>query len=456
MLLADLVTEATGSNPFKCYQCVKCSAGCPLAEAFDLTPNQVMRSIQLEDESVLHSRAIWLCASCQTCTTRCPQEIDVTGVMDALRIESRRRKIKPAVPEIARFNTLFMRSIRIFGRAWESGLAGAFNLATLKPFKDFRMGWRMLRRGKLKMLPHLARGSVPVQKTPSDPAAIAYYPGCSLNATAIEYGKSVKSIAGVLDLKLVEPEGWTCCGSSPAHATDARLANVLPMKTIATVEQMGLDTLTSPCSACYSRFRQSEHATRNNARVSKAVSDELDYDYRGSVEVRHLLDIIVDRVCLEAVTERVTQPLDGMKVACFYGCLITRPASITGAEHPEYPVKMDRLMRALGSETVDWSRKTDCCGASLGISTPQIALKLIRRIVDDARACGAEAIVTMCPVCHLNLDARQQDLGYTEELPVFQATQLMALAFGQGSRGAAIRHNLVDPQPCLERLRLIS
>ena len=118
--LPELVLGATGSNPYKCYQCIKCTSGCPLADQFDLAPHQVMRSVQFNDTAVLESRAIWLCASCQTCTTRCPQQIDVTGVMDALRIESRRRGIEPAVPEIARFNELFMALHRIFGRAWNS------------------------------------------------------------------------------------------------------------------------------------------------------------------------------------------------------------------------------------------------------------------------------------------------------------------------------------------------
>ena len=456
MSLSSLVINATGSNPFKCYQCVKCSAGCPLAEEFDLAPNQVMRSIQLDDAGVLESRAIWLCASCQTCTTRCPQEIDVTGVMDALRIESLHRGIRPAIPEIARFNALFMRSIGIFGRAWEAGLAAAFNLFTGRPFKDLRMGLRLYQRGKLKLLPHLSWRKPRSRQRYKDSKAIAYFPGCSLSATAIEYGKSVRNVAGALNLTLVEPPGWKCCGSSPAHASDPVLANVLPMKTIASVEQMGLDTITSPCSACYSRFKQAEHATRHKKQVHDSVSEALGFPYSGTVDVKHLLDIIVERVGLDAVARRVSHPLKGMKVACYYGCLITRPSGITGAENPEYPVKMDRLLNTLGADAVDWSRKTDCCGASLGISKPETALKLIRRIVDDAKACGAEAIVTMCPVCHLNLDARQEDLGSASELPVFQATQLMALAFGQGAEGAAIKHNLIDPGPCLAHKGLAS
>lgn len=453
MLLPELVLEATGSNAYKCYQCIKCTSGCPLADQFDLAPHQVMRSVQFNDPVVLESRSIWLCASCQTCTTRCPQQIDVAGVMDALRIESRRRGIEPAVPEIARFNELFMRCIRIFGRAWELGLATAFNMALRQPLRDSKLGRKMFARGKMKILPHFARGRAkPGARSGSaaeNPNAVGYFPGCSLNATSVEYGKSVKSVAHALDIELLEPRDWVCCGSSPAHATDAKLARLMPMKTIAAVEQMGLATLTSPCSACFSRFKQAERATRENEAVRGEISAALDYEYQGSVEVRHLLDVIVEQTGLDAVSKRVTQPLKGLRLACYYGCLITRPAGVTAAENPEYPVKMDRLIKALGGQTVEWSRKTDCCGGSLAISKTDAALGLISNIMQDARACGAEAIVTMCPICHLNLDSRQGEAVDGPALPVFQATQLMALAFGQNEKGTALGNNLVDPKPYL-------
>jgi len=447
--LQELVFEATGSNPYKCYQCIKCTSGCPMADQFDLAPHQVMRSVQFNYSAVLESRAIWLCASCQTCTTRCPQQIDVTGVMDTLRIESRRRGIEPAVPEIARFNELFMRCISIFGRAWELGLATAFNMALRQPFRDSKLGRRLFARGKMKLLPHFARGRSGHAKPAGEPNAIGYFPGCSLNATSIEYGKSVKSIARALDIELLEPRDWVCCGSSPAHATDAKLARLMPMKTIAAVEQMGLGTLTSPCSACFSRFKQAELAIRENDAVRGEIGKALDYDYKDSVEVRHLLDVIVENAGLDAVSKRVTQPLRGLRLACYYGCLITRPAGVTAAENPEYPVKMDRLIEALGGHTVEWSRKTDCCGGSLAISKTSAAIGLIRNVVEDARACGAEAIVTMCPICHLNLDSRQAETGDDPELPIFQATQLMALAFGLGEKGAALGNNLINPKPYL-------
>jgi heterodisulfide reductase subunit B len=117
---------------------------------------------------------------------------------------------------------------------------------------------------------------------------------------------------------------------------------------------------------------------------------------------------------------------------------------------------MDRLIKALGGQSVEWSRKTDCCGGSLAISKTDAAIGLIGNIIEDARACGAEAIVTMCPICHLNLDSRQGEKGDAPELPIFQATQLMALAFGQGEKGAALGNNLVDPKPYLREKDLLA
>ena len=451
--LVEVVREATGDNAFKCYQCVKCTSGCPLADQFDLAPHQIMRSVQLNDISVLQSRSIWLCASCYTCATRCPQEIDVTGVIDALRIEALRRGVKPAEPEIAKFNKLFMRSVKIFGHVYELGLMASFNMALGRPFRDLKLGMRMIARGKLSILPHFGRATANANRLAYNPKAIGYYPGCSLSSSAIEYGKSVKNIARAMDIELIEPKNWSCCGSSPTHATDPKAANVLPMSTVATIEQMGLDTVTSPCSACYSRLKHAEHSVSNNGKVSREVSEALGYEYKGSVKVQHLLDVIVDRVGLDAVSKRVTNPLKGLKLACYYGCLITRPSAITAADNPEYPQRMDRLVKTLGAETIDWSRKTECCGGSLGINKTEVAVKMMARIMDDAKACGAEAIVTMCPICHLNLDSRQNEMGYseTEEIPIFQATQLMSLAFGQGEDGAAIRNNLIDPKHYLQQ-----
>ena len=217
---------------------------------------------------------------------------------------------------------------------------------------------------------------------------ISYYPGCSLHATGIEFHMSTKAVADKLGLNLVEPEGWVCCGTSPAHNTDHYRAIKLPMQTLAIAERTGpqlhdhalrrllLAASASPCTRC-STIRELRHK----------IADDIGFEYTGGIKVDSLLTTITDRVGYEAAAEPVVKPLEGLKVACYYGCLLTRPPDVTGAEHPEYPMNMDRLMEALGAEAVDWSYKTDCCGGSLSLSTLEIALDLSHKILQNAIDC---------------------------------------------------------------------
>jgi heterodisulfide reductase subunit B len=447
--LAQAIERATGDNVFRCYHCSRCTSGCPLARHFDLAPNQVIRSLQLDDTAVLASRTIWLCASCQTCTTRCPQKIDVAAVMAALCVEAKRRDVAPGAPEIETFNRIFMRNVRLLGRAYELGLGFALNLAQRKPFKDLGMGFALFRRGRLHILPRFARGAKRGEAASAarSDRAVGFFPGCALDASAVEYGLSARATAKALDIELVEPPGWQCCGATPAASTDPALAVNLPMRGVAAVERMGLDTLTSPCSKCFARLKHAEHAALHDDDASRQA--RLDNGYHGTVKVQHFLDTLLERAGLAEIQARVTRPLEGLKVACYYGCLITRPTAVTGAEHPEYPTRMDDLLRALGAEPVDWSYKTECCGGALGVSQTAIALEMSRKVLQNARECGAEAVVTMCPMCHMNLDARQPQIGLDPALPVLHATQLAALAFGLEAKAAALDKNVIDPRPLL-------
>lgn len=447
--LAQNIQQATGQNAFLCYQCVKCSSGCPLAEHMDLLPNQVMRAVQLGDRRVLESKTIWLCASCQTCTTRCPQGLDIAGIMDALRIESKKQGLPPAIPEVDKFSRLFLADIGLLGRLYELGLMGGMNLWTGQLFKDMGMGVDMIRRNKLKFIPGLTRPPKKVKPVEKRNGAIAYYPGCSLHSTAAEYDHTVRAVAEQLELDLIEPPGWVCCGSSPAHSSDHTLATVLPMRTLATVEQMGLDTVTAPCSACFARMKAAAYTVAHDPVMAQEVESEIGYSYRGTVEVQHLVDTLVDRAGLPKIEAAVQQPLKGLKVACYYGCLVTRPPQMTQAEHPEYPTKMDDVLRALGAEPVDWSYKTDCCGGALSLTQTPLALELTAKILRNAHDCGAEAVAAVCPLCHVNLDARQSQMKLDFKIPVLYLTQLMALAFGLGEKKAALNKNLIDPRPVL-------
>ncbi|MDH3673959.1 MAG: heterodisulfide reductase-related iron-sulfur binding cluster [Anaerolineae bacterium] len=447
--LAQTIEREIGQNVFLCYQCVKCSSGCPLAQAMDMMPNQVMRAVQLDNECVLESKAIWLCAACQTCTTRCPQGLDVAKIMDMLRIEAKRQGLPPAIPEIDKFSTLFLRDIGLLGRLHEVGLMAGLNLMTGQLFKDMDMGWEMLKRRKLKLIPTITRSPKTVKPVESNQNTIAYFPGCSLHSTAAEYDQTIRAVAEVLDLELVEPPDWICCGSSPAHSTDHTLATVLPMRTLATVEQMGLDTVTAPCSACFARMKAATHTLAHDEEMAKAVEAVTGYVYQGRVTVQHLLDTLVDRAGLDRIEASTRKPLTGLKIACYYGCLVTRPPQITQAEHVEYPTKMDDLLRALGAEPVDWSYKTECCGGALGLTQTPLALDLTRKVLQNAYDCGADIVSTVCPLCHVNLDARQRQIGLDFQLPVLYVTQLMAVAFGLGEKRAALDKNFLDPKPVL-------
>lgn len=453
--LSKVVLDEIGQNIFRCYQCVKCTSGCPLADQFDLTPNQVMRSLQLNDPSVLESKAIWLCASCQTCASRCPQQIDVTGVMDRLRIEAVKRGISPAIPDVQKFHWVFMKFIKYLGRVPELLFVLVFKVLRGKPFADAGIGLRMLKKGKLKPWPHFARTPRKVAPLDGPENKVAYFPGCSASSSAKEYDLTVRSTADILDIKLVEPPGWVCCGSSSAHATDSTLASVYPLRTMSTIERMGLTTVTSPCSNCFARLKMAEYEGSHNEQALEQAAAITDYHYQGKVRVQHFVDTILEHATPEQISEKVKRPLEGLKVACYYGCLITRPAQATGAENPDYPMQMDYLLQSLGAETVDWSYKTDCCGGSLSVTQTEQSLNMSEAILKNARACGAEAVITMCPMCHMNLDARQPDMQTRFNMPIFHSTQLTTLALGLDVKKSYFNKNIVDPMPLLRSKKLV-
>lgn len=448
--LAETVERATHQNPHLCYQCQRCSAGCPMAEHFDLLPSEVMRAVQDGDASVLASRTVWLCASCQTCNTRCPQGLDLPGIIDHFRQETLDR---PSVPETARFFKAFLRNARWFGRVYEAGLMGELNLRDGKPLRDLGMGMRMIRKGKIRLMPDFARPPRRVAAVEPAPNRVAYYPGCSLHSTGAAFDRSFRGTAEALGIELVEVPGWTCCGATPAHGADATAAVAMPLKNLATVERLGLDRVVAPCAACYGRFQSALRHYRSDGDLADRVDARLGRDYGDGVKVLNAVDLLgeMDAVALQ---EGVASPaLQGLKVACYYGCLLTRPPADTGAAEPENPQGMERLVRALGAEPVEWSRKTDCCGGSLAISHPDVAKGMTAEVLKEANARGADLIAVACPLCHVNLDERQPemagDLGFT--IPVLYVTQMLAAALGLPAATQALEQAAIAPEPLLAR-----
>lgn len=448
--LAEIVERETDSNVYLCYQCVRCSSGCPVVEHMDLMPNQVMRAIQFNDERVLKAKTPWICAACQTCTTHCPQGLDIAAVMDVLRIETRRRKIKPAVPEVELFTQVFLRDIGIFGRLYEAGLMAAMNMLTLQPLKDMDLGVPMILKRKIRLLPEFVRPPRRVRPVEHKENTIAYYPGCSLESTATEFDHTFRAVCKALDLELIEPPRWICCGSTPAHTTDPVLAGYYAILNLSLVERMGLDQMVAPCLGCYQRFKAAAHEMARDPELAAKVAEKIGYEYQGTVETFHVVDTLLERVGLDAIHDRVKKPLEGLRVASYYGCATTRPPKYTGAENPENPTCMDEIVQALGAEPVDWSYKTDCCGGSLGISQTSLALELSAKIIENARGYGADIMINACPLCQVNVESRQMQMDLGFQMPVLYITQLMALAFGLGEKKAELGKNMVDPRPLLQ------
>src|SRR3990172_1641138 len=447
--LARRVLDELGQNVYLCYQCVKCTSGCPIAEFFDWQPNQVMRALQLGQEDIaLGAQTPWLCACCQTCSTRCPQGLDVVAIMEFLAREALERGIQPQVPEVNIFNQAFMREVRVWRRAYELGLTAEMKLRTGNITGDLDLGVKLIRKRKLKFLPHPARSPRSPKPVTGAANAVAYYPGCSLHSTAVEFDISTRAACEALGMTLIEPKGWVCCGSSAAHRSAPEAALRLPLENLSLIERSGFKEVTMPCAACFNRHKSAQYEIRHNSRHKAATDEALGYAYRDTVQVTSLIEAITRHVGPEQVAEKGQRPLKGLRAVCYYGCLLTRPPQVTEAPHPENPTDMDELMAALGVEVLDWSYKTSCCGAAHSLTRPDIVLNLSGGLIEHAREAGADVMVVACPLCHSNLDARQFQMKLEQPMPVLYFTQLMAVALGLPEK-AALDKNLVDPRPVL-------
>jgi heterodisulfide reductase subunit B2 len=454
--LARKIQEELGQNVNLCYQCVKCTSGCPVAEFFDWQPNQIMRALQIGQEDIVwQSSTPWLCASCQTCTTRCPQGLDIAGIMDYVTREEIRQGYKPVVSDVNVFNEAFMREIRLWGRAYELGLMAEVKLRNHNLTSDLDLGIKMVRRNKLAFFPTPVHTPRKVKPVPNAAQTLAYYPGCSLHSTAREFNVSTQAVCQAIDLELVEPNGWVCCGSSAAHRADPQEALRLPLENLALIEKSGFQEVMMPCAACFNRHKAALHEIRQSEEHRTQAEEALGYRYQDSVAVTTLTQAILNRVGSDKLADRTRKPLTNLKVVTYYGCLLTRPPDITGVQHPDNPTDMDEVLTALGAQVLDWSYKTSCCGASLSLTRTDIVLKLSSRILTEARRAGAEVIAVACPLCHTNLDARQFQMKLDEPMPVLYITQLMALAFDLPEKASALHKNLVDPRPLLTSKGLV-
>jgi len=282
----------------------------------------------------------------------------------------------------------------------------------------------------------------------------SFFPGCSLESTASDFQASALAVAKALGVRLEEIPGWTCCGSSPAHATDPLLAASLPARNLAIAEEAGQDVVVC-CAACYGRLASANLAIREDESLRAEVAKTIGREYEGKVKVRHLLQVLLEDIGPKEVKDAVTRSLGGMRVACYYGCLLTRPSELSIADDQEDPQLMEILLEAAGAEPIEWPYKTECCGASFSITRTDTVKRLSGEILRMAKESGADCIAVACPLCQTNLDLRQSDIekatGEQFGLPVFYFTQLLGHAFGLSDDELGIEKLMTDPSRVLAR-----
>lgn len=281
----------------------------------------------------------------------------------------------------------------------------------------------------------------------------SYFPGCSLKSTAVAYDESVRAISASLGIELIELEDWNCCGTTAYSSIDRLESIAVPCRDLALAEKTGLDLVT-PCTACFRTFERVNSHLKLYPFLKPKVDKVLaaaGLEYHGEVKVRHLVDVLLNDVGVEAIASKVVNSLHGLRVAIYYGCLLVRPR--VAFDDPENPQSLDGLLESLGAEVVPFPDKARCCGGSLIISNPDLALGLIQRILESADSNGAEAIVTVCPLCQLNLDAYQgmvnSRFGTKFSLPILFLSQLLGTALGVKPKELGFDKGIVSPDKVL-------
>ena len=280
-----------------------------------------------------------------------------------------------------------------------------------------------------------------------------YFPGCTLYTKGKSFDDAGKAAGEKLGFSLEELETWTCCGATFPLAEDNDIALASPTRVLAKGRAAG-DTLVTLCAVCHNVLKRTNHVMQTNEERRARVTDFIEEAYAGDLNVLHYLEVLRDQIGFEVLAAKVTKPLQGLKVAPYYGCLLLRPKAVMQMDDPDNPSIFEELLKALGAEPVDYPMKAECCGAFQVVHSDTMATRCSREIIASARARGAQLLVTACPLCQFNLEDRQAEMAKEEQgfkgIPVLYFTQLLDLVLGGDLDTLDLTKHHTDPRPVLQ------
>lgn len=252
-----------------------------------------------------------------------------------------------------------------------------------------------------------------------------YFPGCTLKTTGARLDVYARLAAKELGFDLHELPQWQCCGGVYPYAKDEVAVRLSAVRALAQAAETG-NPLVTLCSACHNVIKRTNVAMQEDAEFAFKVNNYLgaEAEYHGEAKVLHYLEVLRDYVGFDKIAQLVKKPLTGKKIGAYYGCLLLRPSRELCLDDPEAPTIMEKLIDAMGAEPVVYAMRNECCGGYTTMNDKQFAVQSAKKVLDNAKACGAEMIITACPLCMYNLNKAQSDI------PVYYFTELLAVALG--------------------------
>ena len=286
----------------------------------------------------------------------------------------------------------------------------------------------------------------------------ALYTGCVAKGAGRELLTSTYALAGKLGIELVELKNVSCCGAGVITEDNPELADTLNARTFAIAEEMGLEIL-NICGTCQGVMKKAQAHLDKDEKYKNKINETLKeggHEYKGTVQIKHLLTVLSEDFGLSSLRSKVTVALDGLKVAPFYGCYLLRPFELSDFDDPDNPTEMEVLIETLGGTSIDYEGKLKCCGFPYLMMKKKESITMAGNHIASAKKEGADCMVTPCPLCHLSLDPYQpesaKEIGQELDIPVLHLPQLVGLAMGLKPKELGMQKHIVSTKKLTDKI----